>query len=388
MSRSETIIQVFVASPSDVLSEREILEDVIAEFNNTWSKQLGIRLELIRWESYVYPDIGKDVQDVINRQIPDYDIFIGIMWARSGTSTKRADSGTIEEFARAFDKFQVDSQSISIMFYFKDHPIPPSQIDPEQLSKVRAFKNMLGEAGSLYWNFTTTEEFQALVRVHLSRKVQELGRRERSKEPNSIVKPNEIEHSDDEPGFLDLIDAANVIFDDVHNSVSRLAEVLDNLTSKINYQTKELISLQNTQGQIETKTARRIASRVADDMNEYVTRTNAELPIFSRNLRKAIKIFGQAVNISTDFGPSNTEPLYNALRDISFLKSQIKLSFDSLKGFGDSVSTIPRLTTTLIQAKRNTVNTIKALLQEFESSINLITEVEKSISQLIENNKQ
>ncbi|PYL26201.1 MAG: hypothetical protein DMF37_02915 [Verrucomicrobia bacterium] len=45
--------------------------------------------------------MGADAQDVINHQLAEYDIFLGIMSCRFGSPTKRAHSGTEEEFNRA-----------------------------------------------------------------------------------------------------------------------------------------------------------------------------------------------------------------------------------------------------------------------------------------------
>ena len=57
---------------------------------------------------------------VINRQLPDdCDIFLGVMWARFGTATPRAGSGTEEEFERALTRHQANSRSVMILFYFK-----------------------------------------------------------------------------------------------------------------------------------------------------------------------------------------------------------------------------------------------------------------------------
>jgi hypothetical protein len=52
MTRTATVVQVFVASPSDVQEERDILEVLISELNGSWSKALGVRFELIRWETH------------------------------------------------------------------------------------------------------------------------------------------------------------------------------------------------------------------------------------------------------------------------------------------------------------------------------------------------
>ena len=66
MPRTGIILRVFVASPSDVAEERAILEDVIRELNITWSKNLGIYLELVKRETHTFPGIGSDPQAVIN----------------------------------------------------------------------------------------------------------------------------------------------------------------------------------------------------------------------------------------------------------------------------------------------------------------------------------
>ena len=125
MPRQEQIFSVLVASPSDVQDERQSLEEIIQELNITWSRELGIRLELVRWETHAYPGISDDAQEVINQQIPtDYDLFIGVMWCRYGTPTGRAGSGTVEEFNRAKSRYDQDSTSVQLMIYFKDAPIP------------------------------------------------------------------------------------------------------------------------------------------------------------------------------------------------------------------------------------------------------------------------
>jgi len=112
------IFKAFVASPSETQNERDVAEKVVDEINQTLGDFHKFRIELLRWEKDTYPDFGADGQDVINRQIGlDYDIFIGVMWKRFGTPTNRAESGTEEEFERAYSKFK-ENGSLKIMFYF------------------------------------------------------------------------------------------------------------------------------------------------------------------------------------------------------------------------------------------------------------------------------
>src|SRR5262245_31377026 len=105
-------VKLFLVSPGDVAEEREIVSEVVTpEFNRIFSderlaKELCLHLEVLRWETHSWPGVGEDAQDVINRQIPEYDIFLGIMWKRFGTPTGRAKSGTLEEFERAYQAFK------------------------------------------------------------------------------------------------------------------------------------------------------------------------------------------------------------------------------------------------------------------------------------------
>ncbi|CAK8716487.1 hypothetical protein KKHLCK_05615 [Candidatus Electrothrix laxa] len=115
MAKKLTLLQVFVASPGDVKDERTLLDDVISEFNKTWGNRNGVTLDLLKWETDSHPSFGVDPQEVINNQIGDnYDVFIGIMWGRFGSPTKRAESGTEEEFNRAYARLLNSPSSIQI----------------------------------------------------------------------------------------------------------------------------------------------------------------------------------------------------------------------------------------------------------------------------------
>ena len=141
MARSETILRAFVASPDDVTDERGSLDEVISELTISLSKKLGVRLDLVGWDTHCVPGINADPQANINEQInDDYDIFIGIMWKKFGTQTPRAGSGTAEEFERAYDRYQNNQNSLRVMFYFKDDtPRSMSEIDPYQWASVNEF---------------------------------------------------------------------------------------------------------------------------------------------------------------------------------------------------------------------------------------------------------
>jgi hypothetical protein len=170
--RDQLAFRVFVASPGDMVNERQILADVIEEVNFIWPETFGVRLELIRWETHAMPGIGEDGQDVINEQIgDDYDIFIGILGVRFGTPTHRAESGTQEEFQRAFARFKADPSSVRIMMYFSEVPVNPRQIDVEQLRKVNEFQIEIQNDGVLTYSFDSSSRLAMLLRLHLTRQI-------------------------------------------------------------------------------------------------------------------------------------------------------------------------------------------------------------------------
>lgn len=174
MSRYLSHIRVFVASPGDVANEAKKLYDVVDELNRTWSDELGTHLDLIRWDRDVCPGVGEDPQDVINKEIDkySYDIFIGIMWKRLGTATIRADSGTIEEYDIAYERYRKDPNQIKIMFYFKKIlPSERSEIDVCELDKINKFKTKL-KMHNLCCIYEDVDEFEKLIRQHLSKQLQ------------------------------------------------------------------------------------------------------------------------------------------------------------------------------------------------------------------------
>ena len=102
MPTNPTTLHVLFASPNDVSNERDVVNEVIDDLNVSL-RGSNIRVELLRWETHSRPGLGSDAQEVINRQLGDeYDILIGVMWTRFGSPTKRAGSGTEEEFNLAF----------------------------------------------------------------------------------------------------------------------------------------------------------------------------------------------------------------------------------------------------------------------------------------------
>jgi hypothetical protein len=176
MVEQVTRLRVFVISPNDVNAEQKRLHDVIDELNRGIAADRKLVLELVRWETHVAPDMGRPEQVVLN-QIGPYDILVGIMWKRFGTPTGVAGSGTEEEFNVAYDLWQKHKKP-RILFYFNQSgPLPHPGEPAKQFDKVLDFKARLQGLG-LTWDYIGPDEFEKMVRGHLTKVIRERGKDE------------------------------------------------------------------------------------------------------------------------------------------------------------------------------------------------------------------
>ena len=165
-----TVLRVVVSSPSDVQAERGIVDQVVRELDFVFRKLLperNVRLESFRWETDAYsrldPSSNTGAQGVLDEQIAEYDVFIGIMWLRFGTPVRDAESGTEHEFNNAVRQFR-ERGSPDLMFYFSRATHPPlSESQHEQYGKVLAFRKRVEEMG-LHRIYASSGEFEKILR--------------------------------------------------------------------------------------------------------------------------------------------------------------------------------------------------------------------------------
>ncbi|MFL6276891.1 MAG: hypothetical protein ACJ74G_17025 [Blastocatellia bacterium] len=351
------------------------------------------QLELIKWETHTYPGIGTDAQAVINEQVADdYDIFIGIMWARFGMPTGRAGSGTAEEFYRAYRRYQEHANHIRIMFYFKDAPVAPSDLDPEHLALIRAFQKDLGEKGTYYWTYTGRDEFAQLVRMHLGLQVQEWGK-SWGIEPAKTLKPTtgqemaeEKVAADNEPtleeeGYLDLILSGQENFESMNGAMARMTNALQDLGKRTNERTEELNQARTPTGEVDLKQAKRVSNRVAEEMNNFAALMEVEFPIFANTFSSAIDDYTRAFTITKDLGMEKKEDVETVKGILKQFRSTILSTQSQMWSFRDTIANLPRATTMLNRARRRTLSILDKLDSEFTTALNLTSEMEKVFDQ-------
>ncbi|ACM21470.1 hypothetical protein Geob_3127 [Geotalea daltonii FRC-32] len=165
MANSRRFVKVFLASPGDLSDERKIAKTVVDEFNSLWAEQLGYQVELVGWEDTV-ARCGRP-QALINRDLEQCELFVGLMWKRWGTPPDVAgtySSGFEEEFNRSVERRKADGlPEISLLFKEID---TDSLRDPgAQLKKVLDFKEQLiTEKTILFEHFSDFSDFEKKFR--------------------------------------------------------------------------------------------------------------------------------------------------------------------------------------------------------------------------------
>ena len=136
MPYNARIFQIFIASPGDVEQEREIVTEVIHEWNNLNARERSLVLLPFRWETHSSPELGARPQAVINRQVVDQcDMIVGVFWTRLCTPTGQAASGTVEEIERAGKAGKI------IMLYFSNAKADLETLDLDEYKRLREFKS-------------------------------------------------------------------------------------------------------------------------------------------------------------------------------------------------------------------------------------------------------
>lgn len=129
------VFQVMIASPGDVAKERQIIKEVLQEWNYIHSFDKHIALMPVGWETHSAPLMGERPQAIINKQILESsDLLIGVFWTRIGTPTGESVSGTVEEIEKHI------ASGKPAMLYFSTAPAHPDSIDSDQYNQVKKFK--------------------------------------------------------------------------------------------------------------------------------------------------------------------------------------------------------------------------------------------------------
>lgn len=134
MTFEATVVQVFIASPSDTGASRDAIERALTRWNSSRAESSQVVILPRRYETSAVPELGADGQDVINRQlVSSADIVIAVFANRLGSATQRDISGTVEEIKEA------DVAGKKVHVYFSEADVPRQHLG--EVAKLQEYKD-------------------------------------------------------------------------------------------------------------------------------------------------------------------------------------------------------------------------------------------------------
>jgi hypothetical protein len=238
----------------------------------------------------------------------------------------------------------------------------------------------------------SAEEFEKLVRLHLTRYVQTW----RSKVGNQVQAPSLIEtkadnvnctnqDQEDELGLLDLMEQFEDEFETIQEIAERIASATVEMGEKLATRTAETEKFNSGPDRANRKTAKRLIAKAAGDMDQYVHRMKAELPLFSQHLSSGMNALVQATGISVELSmlrEDHEQIMENleAIRNFHLIMNSVE---SQISEFQMAVASLPRMTAVINRSKRAVVNVLQLLIDEFRAAQVMAREAETSLNQSI-----
>lgn len=386
MPEQITKYKIFLASPSDLFEERVAAEEVIKELNMTHGNKNNYVLELLKWETHSLPGIAENhIQELINTDIgQDFDIFIGMLWAKFGTPTATSGSGTEEEFNLAYKRHTNNSEQIKFLFYFKNAAIPPNNIDPEQLLKVQNFKKSVQDKNILYGQFDSVDIFTKYLRMHIPKKIDEL--------KTSLIKIEEVidqptYEPTEELGLLDYRENFVNYLNYSNQSLVNIAKDTEWIGEEISKSANDLTRF-NKQPDQNQNVLRSILHRAASSMDDYTNRLKSESTIFYSNFESAIDAGIGFLNVMIDFiNTTNLEDLENTKEEIFRMKASIQKGISGMESFHLNITEMPRIEQKFNKSRQKMSNELSDFISKLKEILKLTDEFSKQIGHRIDHMK-
>ena len=169
------VLKVLIASPGDVVKERQAIFDIFQQWNSLHAESFSIFLQPVMWEKDTTPELGESPQDIINKQlVNECDILVAAFWTRLGTPTAKAASGTLEEIN------EFESAKKPVLLYFSTQPVSPESIDSDQYKMVVELKEQMKKKG-LFDTYDNLYEFREKLLTHLTRVVRKYTKKDKER---------------------------------------------------------------------------------------------------------------------------------------------------------------------------------------------------------------
>jgi hypothetical protein len=163
----------------------------------------------------------------------------------------------------------------------------------------------------------------------------------------------------------------------------KMTETIVELGKRMTNRSGELTDLHPELGSYDIKAAMKVMGKAADDLDDFVTRTKLEMPLFSDALSTAMHSFGRATSLSLEFGRTEPAVLVAIYKSSVQLRTTISDSKDGLMRLRGILATHPRVTSVYNKAKRRALAAMDELAQAFDLGAERIKELETTLAEVI-----
>ena len=362
-------VKVFISCTSEIEAEIDIINLVIEDIIKTSGKKDGFTIESLNWNKDVYSSRGKEVQEVVNNQVEDYDLLIGILWKRAGTPTKKYKSGTIEEISRA-----IKNNKNALVYFNKQSPVDINEIDPEQLQIIKEFKKTLTNEGFLYKEYNSNKHFESLIKVDLYNIIHD--RILNDKKLESQLETTEISVVDDKyshvydalnfddneiinDNFFDLIDKGHSQMEILEPCMNDISAIFEDFNENINIHSEKI----NVFNNISDNRARKSKiEKVIDDVTSLLKSFNASIEPKSFVFEETFPEFGNTYSsLSIILSNSESEDISEMKKAALSFKETVEFSLNSFVNLLKTLKTLPAFNRKFNEAKNETQLIIKKI---------------------------
>jgi hypothetical protein len=154
-----TIVPLFISSSRDCIEEKDAIIRAVEAYNKVARENLDFEVSPFTQDDlYAGPaKPGEDAQQVANRQLEEYEIYVGVWRESLGTPTKVASSGTVEELNKAFERYELTRRPWIMAYFWRPSP-----------TDFSAIKADLRERSCFYHEFLNIIDLESRFLEHLS----------------------------------------------------------------------------------------------------------------------------------------------------------------------------------------------------------------------------
>jgi hypothetical protein len=373
MAKNLVRLKMLVSCTSELDAERGLIQRIVADVNRAVEDAHGVTIRPIDWRRDVVPGVASYPQQVVNLQTVDYEIYLGMLGGRFGTPTPKAGSGTEEEFNAAYAKFRTDPTSVRLLFYFRTGVAAGlMDLDPNQLRRVQEFRARLGkEAGVLYCDFASAEEFIQVARDHLLALIANQWNGSRwgavpGLEPSAnetvqrLVEPGGMtEAPEDEPTLLDLRVRSDEAFESAMAAVRDIAELM---SASADVDRQWLVTIQGaTKSGVTPRAAQALINSKAADFGKRAKLLRELRAKYRSASSDFFSMLSQVVEMQIATGLSTADEVRAGLRKITEADALVRAARDVYSSMAVSVAALPEVTREFRMQKRAFMREVEQL---------------------------